>query len=890
MDDANVREEALDPTRSFIVEAPAGSGKTSLLMQRFLVLLGTVQVPEECLAITFTRKAAVEMRNRILDALIQAQNPCASEEPYILKTWLLAKKVLERSKVLDWDLLYNPNRLRIQTIDSLCASLTRGMPILSRLGASPEVATEPRALYWKAAKDLLEALETEDPWSLPLRSLMIHLDNNLSLAQRLLADLLPYRDQWLPYIGRTMSPLEWRHILEQGLKTAIQESVYVLKEVFPEALISPLRELALFASKQMSYSDPQSAIGGIQYAENESTPYYFGLAELLLTEEGEWRKTVTHKQGFPAPRSAINKNDKLHFQQNKNNMLELLRQLEIYPEFKARLFALKNCPPSAYTEEEWSVVASLIQILPVLSAHLNMVFQEQGKVDFTEVMMAANRALGDLDAPTDLALVLDNKIRHLLVDEFQDTSIAQFELLKKLTVGWMRDDGRTLFFVGDPMQSIYRFRQAEVGLFLAVKQQGIHEIPLHPLTLTVNFRSDPKIIQGLNDLFMQTFPKEDNISSGAIRFTASVAHRFMEPNSEFAMIGFLEKKKEIEAQYVIQYIQKAKTLDPEGSIAILVRSRTQLSHILPALRAAGIVYQGIDLELLANKPIIQDLNALTQALLHQGDRLAWLSICRCPWINLSLSDILILSQKADNGPIWGALNGYMGLDTLSFRAKETLAHCVPILKEALFNRDRVSIRTFIWDTWIALKGHEWLYDAGSKEDADMFFDTLDKLEQQGTIQDPEALKAEINSLYAKSTVTDPKAVQIMTIHKSKGLEFDTVILPGLGRAPRASPSSLLLWEERASRNAQQYLIFAPIQAVGGSTDAIYCYLKQQKQKAESFEALRLLYVAGTRAKKRLYWMGDREPLPNSLLSLVWNAAEPHLMSIDPSDALEMECV
>src|SRR4029079_18381458 len=110
---------------------------------------------------------------------------------------------------------------------------------------------------------------------------------------------------------------------------------------------------------------------------------------------------------------------------------------------------------------------------------------------------------------------------------------------------------------------------------------------------------------------------------------------------------------------------------PTGSIAILVRSRTHLSTILPELRKAGIAYQGIDLELLANKPIIQDLSALTEALLHLGDRLSWLSILRCPWINLSLSDLLILAQKADNGPIWGALNGYVALEALSTDAKKT---------------------------------------------------------------------------------------------------------------------------------------------------------------------------------------------------------------------------
>lgn len=855
--DQAVREEALDPRRSFIVQAPAGSGKTALLMQRFLVLLSLVKAPEECLAITFTRKAAFEMRDRVLMALTRAEDPNPPEEAYAHKTWILAKKVLERSRALDWDLLLNANRLRIQTIDSLCASLTRGMPVLSRLGSTLEVVEEADVLYFSAAKALLGSLEKEHPWSLAVQCLMVHLDNNLPLAQRLLADLLPCRDQWLPYIGCTMSHAEWRAILESGLQTAIKELWHAVMEVLPSApLMEELRSLALFADRD--------------WASQQDLAYYLGLADWLLTEDGSWRKTVTQKQGFPAPSMAHNKIDKLRYQTQKTAMFEILTRLETYPEFKTRLFALKNAPPAVYTEEQWAVVGSLIQLLPVLSAHLNIVFQEQGQVDFTEVTMAANRALGDFDAPTDLALVLDNKIHHILVDEFQDTSISQFTLLQKLSAGWVEGDGRTLFLVGDPMQSIYRFRQACVGLFLAVKQQGIHHLKLHPLTLRVNFRSDPQIIDWLNTIFSQAFPTEDDISRGAIRFSLSVAHRVAEVASAKGLTVISEEEKTLETQKIIDSIQQAQRVDPTGSIAILVRSRNHLVEILPALREEGIAYQGIDLERLGNRSIIQDLRALTEALLHLGDRVAWLSILRCPWINLSLADILVLAQAAGSQPIWGALNRYATLKGLSLSAGIVLAQCVPILKDALRNRDRVSLRTWVWDTWIALKGHEWMYDEHSVRDVDAFLDTLDKLEYQETIKEPGVLKAALERLYAKAELIVPHAVQIMTIHKSKGLEFDTVILPGLGRQPKVAESPLLLWEEQASRMAEQYLVFAPIKAVGEKSDRIYAYLKQQKQISEHNESLRLLYVASTRARKRLYWIGHK-PLSNSLLSWVWGS-------------------
>lgn len=870
MDDQFIREQALDPSQSFIVQAPAGSGKTALLMQRFLALLGTVAIPEECLAITFTRKAAFEMRDRIMAALTRAEDPIPPEEPHALKTWMLAKKVMNRSDALDWDLLENANRLKIQTIDAFCASLARGMPILSRLGSSPEVIEEAEPLYLAAAKALLESLDTEDAWSEAVRHLIFHLDNQLSLAQRLLADLLSHRDQWLPYIGRTMRPEEWRAILESGLQSAIEEALQTVQSVVPKIPLSlELKELASFAASQALYSNPESSIAGIRADEESTVEYWLGLADLLLTEEGAWRKTVTQKQGFPAPSGADNKTDKETYQYQKNRMLDVLKELDVYPEFKAALYSLKNCPSAQYSDEQWTLVKSLIQLLPILNVHLHLVFQEQGKVDFTEVALAANRALGHTEAPTDLALVLDNKIHHILVDEFQDTSISQFTLLQKLTAGWMPNDGRTLFLVGDPMQSIYRFRQAEVGLFLAVKKQGIHELPIQPLTLTMNFRSDPKLVMCLNAVFKEAFPKKDDIASGAIRFTASFAHKLPKMTSAFSVIEMQEEEAKQEAKHIVELILEARSVDPKGSIAILVRSRSHLQDIIPGLRENGIPYQGVNLEPLSNRSVIQDLRSLTQALLHLGDRIAWLSILRCPWIHLSLNDILILAQNAQSTPIWSALNRYVGLE-LSASGQAILERCVPILKQAIMNRDRDPLRTWIWDTWIALKGHEWLYNEHSVQDAETFFETLDKLEQQENIKEPGVLEASMQSLYFKSKQHDPDAIQIMTIHKSKGLEFDTVILPGLGRQPKAADSPLLLWEERATREALHYLIFAPIKGVGDQSDPIYSYLKRQKQKAEHFEALRLLYVASTRARQRLYWVGAK-PLPNSLLSLVSDA-------------------
>jgi ATP-dependent helicase/nuclease subunit A len=135
--------------RSFIVEAPAGAGKTELLTQRYLKLLQTVNAPEEIIAITFTNKAAAEMRLRILDSLIAADNQTLPDKPHKTITYELSMQALQHAQPRRWQLIENPSRLRIFTIDSLCAHLARQMPLMSRFGAQPKVTDDANVLYNK---------------------------------------------------------------------------------------------------------------------------------------------------------------------------------------------------------------------------------------------------------------------------------------------------------------------------------------------------------------------------------------------------------------------------------------------------------------------------------------------------------------------------------------------------------------------------------------------------------------------------------------------------------------------------------------------------------------------------------------------------------------------
>src|SRR5690606_30012952 len=191
----------------------------------------------------------------------------------------------------------------------------------------------------------------------------------------------------------------------------------------------------------------------------------------------------------------------------------------------ARLAQTLELPQGRYSDAQWSALTALFGSLRLAAAQLQVIFSQTGQVDFTEVTQRALQALGSADDPSELLLRMDARIRHLLIDEFQDTSQPQIDLLEKLTAGWVQGDGRTLFLVGDPMQSIYRFRKAEVGLFLRVAEYGMGGIMLRQLRLSVNFRSQAGIVDWVNQRFSSLFPKQHDASQSAIAYARSHAFR-----------------------------------------------------------------------------------------------------------------------------------------------------------------------------------------------------------------------------------------------------------------------------------------------------------------------------------------------------------------------------
>ena len=176
--DLEQRQKALDPEKSFLVQAPAGSGKTELLIQRYLRLLSRVDYPEQIISMTFTRKAAEEMKRRILEALKNAEAQTKPESSHQRETWKHASKALQRDRKKNWRLLENPNQLKILTIDSFCAGLIRQMPIVSCGGGTLDIMENAYALYKEASKRILKMVEKDNQVGERVRMILKHLDNS----------------------------------------------------------------------------------------------------------------------------------------------------------------------------------------------------------------------------------------------------------------------------------------------------------------------------------------------------------------------------------------------------------------------------------------------------------------------------------------------------------------------------------------------------------------------------------------------------------------------------------------------------------------------------------------------------------------------------------------
>ena len=788
---------------------------------------------------------------------------------------------------MGWRLLQNPSRLHLMTIDGFCAYLTRRMPWLARFGDQPAVTDQPAELYTEAAQELLSRLERGEDGQDAVEVLLTHLDNRMQLLRELIVVMLGRRDQWLRHL-MAKRERQARSILESGLRQFVEAYLQHAYAIIGKDTYRSLWANAVYAAGSLAELQPDHPL--VTLLGDQENPASLRqwqiLSQLVLTSTGNVRKSVNKTNGFPADSSA-------EAVEAKSQMLGLLESLRDN-EFAAEVLqGVAELPETEYTNDQWQVLDALIKLLPLAVLELQNVFRQHGQVDFIEIAGSAYAALGSTLNPEELLLQLDGRFNHILVDEFQDTSYAQYDLLRLLTAGWVPDDGRTLFAVGDPMQSIYRFREAEVGLYLRVSQRGLDSFPVERIRLDTNFRSGKPLVDWVNGAFAALFPAHEDEVTGAVSFADSVAYDQAQFSGNSVSFFCYEGRQDaLEAAHVVELIKRTQVEDPDGTIAVLVRSRSHLAAILPALKSAGIRYQAQDVDCLADRPVVQDILSLLRALLHPADRVAWLALLRAPWCGLLLEDFVRICGVNTRKTVWQLLvepdEQVEMFERVSRDGRQRLDRIVPVLEQALANRGRLQLRRLVESTWLALGGPACV-EEGDLLDAQQVFELLDEFNPDIVITE---FEARLKQLYA---APDPQAgpgLQLMTIHKAKGLEFDTVILPSLGRGVRANDRTLLRWLEHPDYE----LLLAPIPPLtSDSSDATYSALGRLLKQKDDFETVRLLYVAVTRAKSRLCLLGHAKfnaadmltPTQGSLLSILWpvccDAFAEELQRVPPSE-------
>jgi ATP-dependent helicase/nuclease subunit A len=888
--DRATREAALDVARSFIVQAPAGSGKTELLIQRFLTLLARVERPEAIVAMTFTRKAAGEIRERIVKALREAAGGAAPEQAHRALTWRLARDVLERDAARGWELVAHPARLQVHTIDALCATWMRQAPMAVKLGAMPRLIERAEALHARAARAELDAaVESSAAW----QRLLDYLDNDGDRLTMLIAEMIARRDQWLRHVI-VGDPAALRVRLEQALGVEIAHRLEVVAALLPPAATRPMLDLARYAAEHLAGSDPAHPFavwaqrGALPDAGAASLDDWRAIADWLLTKDGDFYANITIAQGFP-PKGGARDVGAARRDAHKQAMIGLLESLAAVPGLAASLHGVRRLPPPRYDETAWGFIEALLEVLPRAAARLQLVFADARAIDFIEASQIALRALGESDAPSDLLLRLDMRIEHLLVDEFQDTSLSQYELIERLVAGWAPDDGRTLFVVGDPMQSVYGFREAEVGLYLdAQRQRRLGEVALEPLVLQCNFRSQCDLVAWVNRVFAQVLDASPRATERVVAFGA--ASPVLPAGPPPAVTVEVCASDADEAAKVVSHVRTA--LADRTEVAILVRKRGDLAAILPALRGAGIPFAAVDLDRMVDRQTILDLASLTHALIQPDDRLAWLAVLRAPWCGLTLPDVFALDAAAGGGSLCEAIvacqsPAHMKPADMSADGARRLQRLAASIAPAVADRGRMPLSAAVRGVWLALGGPACVGEPSDLEAADRFFHLVAEHAPGADVSDWNAFLDALAATFIETGAGADAKVRIMTLHRAKGLEFDVVVMPGLAKSSGSGPQPLLRWRRRPAG-----LLLAPIAARHvdlTEDDPVYEYLNKLATAEESAELVRLLYVGCTRAKKRLHLTAVlgvepdenarlrwRKPSRGTALSALWPAIETDL--------------
>lgn len=881
------------PQHSAAVVASAGTGKTWLLVTRLVRLLLDGATPDAILAITFTRKAAAEMQTRLLErlyALAAADDAALSGQLAALDV-TPTPAVCDSARHLYEQVLRSVRPVRFFTFHAFCQDILRRFPLEAEVPPGFELI-EDTGLLQTEAWDALVAAATAAPDGAAARALAALLEacNGLSNTHQAMTAFLTHRGDWWAYTATAAAPVAWAtERLAQQLRITPDEQPEAA--FFSAANGAALREFRILLNRHatatnLAYS---AALDAALDDTIDAGTRFAGVTRVFLTAGG-----------------ALLKRKSSQVQQQKMGHDGDCRFLELHEQLGAQILACidrRNKLHTLAVNGAWYLAGT--QFL----AHYQRLKLERRQLDFTDLEWKACQLLNESNNAHWVQYKLDQRIDHVLVDEFQDTNPTQWRLLlpllEELAAG-ATERRRSVFLVGDNKQSIYRFRRADPRLFDNARAWLTARAGAVEGTLTSSYRSSPAIIDFINRVF-----GSGRLAGLLPAFTPHTTHRdelsgavemlpLIGPDATVAAdpppfrrplqtprVTAQDQRYRREGAMIAARIRDlidnrvmlgaGRNARPAGydDIIILVRNRTHVQAYEQALRDAGIPYTGQTRGTLMECLEIQDMTHLLRVLVAPYDNLALASTLRSPLFDCSDADLIDLAAAGGNGGTpapapWLDRLERVGADRPApsplGRARRQigrwreLANTLPVhdLLDRIYHEANVLERyDAAFPLHLRARARANLtrfielaleVDSGRYPSLSHFLDRLERLTAHGTALDEAPVTGSGGS------------VRIMTIHGAKGLEAGVVFVADAAAAGNSGSAyqALIDWPP-AEHRPDTFLLTGTQDRLDSFSKALLA----THDAADRREEINLLYVALTRARQLLFISANASPRNNA---------------------------
>ncbi|MDZ4861361.1 MAG: UvrD-helicase domain-containing protein, partial [Candidatus Hydrogenedentes bacterium] len=830
------------------VDAGAGSGKTRVLVQRIVHLIehDGVQL-NQVAAITFTEKAAAEMKSRLRAAFRQKADP---EDRAMFSRWRQMERQVDTA--------------RICTIHAFCSGLLRENAL--SLGIDPDYAILTEA---ESGQMRSEAIES---------TLHRLLDDGDPAARLLAVEYGPFNlSELLDELLRKRGLMS--RVISGGAAAAAEEMLVEWERTWP--LLENTLLLGFCQSRDVvCWVRKLTGAGGICSDDSDKREV---LRRTLLEHLGQLRhetKSNRIRALLDAMRELKATGGKPAAWGNDKEAFDCVR--DVLKDVRTKIDKLDFPPPDPVIEAHAAnVTAALIQTFRLVELALQKDKASRNALDFDDLIVEVARVLGDTARGEDSVCARTARaIKHLLIDEFQDTDGVQFAIAKCLSSA---PGGPDLFYVGDAKQSIYYFRGAEVDVFARAREAAQHALPL-----LGNWRTSPAVLQFINQFF----------DSSQLLNAVEHSYRALSPNRartgveqvEFLIPSTradktkLDDYREEEAALVAARLRTlceggAQVFDPKvqglrpacyGDAAILLRSFSNVHLYEQALRDAGVPYTLVAGKGFYERPEILDIRNLLRVVVDPWDELALIGFLRGPIVGLQ-DDSLVLIAGGPGAPV-GIVNGFRANaqlvdaeeDVRLTRAREIVArlraHADRPLSEFLhLLMDITAFEGIVHRLFMGVQRASNVRKLTALAGA---FSRAETPRLRAFLRYLDDLAArEIREGEAAAHNGDTRSVTIMTVHKAKGLEFPFVFVADLARTPQVRSSSGAI----AHRN---FGLAAKVLGPDGEFVAprLYTGIAALRALEEQAEEARILYVAMTRTRDHLILCGAPKAAKGSWLN------------------------